>query len=69
VIIYSIIAFSLLPLQWALPVALLTIPAPIVAHELWKSIRLTVSDIKLLKNKELTKIYSQIREIVNGKQR
>lgn len=65
--IYAIIACCLLPWQWALLATLLTMPAPYVAHELWKSIRLVVSDIKLLREKKLRKIYSQIREIVIGK--
>ena len=64
VIIYSIITFCMLPWQWALLATLLTMLAPIAAHELWKSIRLTISDIKLLNNKKLNKIYSQIREII-----
>jgi hypothetical protein len=42
-------------------------PAPFVAHELWKTVRLVVSDIKFLKEKKLRKIYSKIREIVVGK--
>ena len=67
VMIYAIIACCLLPWQWALLATLLTMPAPYVAHELWKSIRLVVSDIKLLREKKLRKIYSQIREIVIGK--
>ena len=67
VMIYAIIAFCLLPWQWALLAILLTMPAPYVAHELWKSIRLVVSDIRLLREKKLRKIYSQIREIVVGK--
>ena len=64
VIIYSIVAVSLLPWEWALLVALLIMPAPIIAHELWKTIRLIVSDTKLLQEKKLVKIYSQIREII-----
>ena len=67
VMIYAIIACCLLPWQWALFTIMLTMPAPYVAHELWKSIRLVVSDIKLLREKKLRKIYSQIREIVVGK--
>ena len=64
VIIYAIIAFILLPWQWAFGVILLVMPAPYVAHELWKSARLIVSDIKLLREKKLRKIYSKIRKIV-----
>lgn len=64
VMIYAIIACCLLPRQWALFAILLTMPAPYVAHELWKSVRLVVSDIKLLKEKKLRKTYSKIREIL-----
>ena len=64
VMIYAIIVFCLLPWQWALPVTLLIMPAPYVAHELWKSARLVISDIKLLKEKKLQKIYSQIRKMI-----
>ena len=64
VLIYAIIAFCLLPWQWALPVTLLIMPAPYVAHELWKSARLVVSDIKLMKEKKLQKIYAQIRKLI-----
>lgn len=67
VLIYAIIAFCLLPWQWALIVTLLITPAPIVAHEVWKTVRLTVSDIKLLKEKKLQKIYSKIRESIRKK--
>ena len=67
VLIYAIIAFCLLPWTSALLATLLIIPAPFVAHELWKTVRLVVSDIKFLKEKKLRKIYSKIREIVVGK--
>ena len=67
VLIYAIIAFCLFPWQSALLATLLIIPAPFVAHELWKTVRLVVSDIKFLKEKKLRKIYSKIREIVVGK--
>ena len=67
VLIYAIIAFCLLPWTSALLATLLIIPAPFVAHELWKTARLVVSDIKLLREKKLRKIYSKIREIVVGK--
>ena len=64
VVIYAIIACCLLPWQWALATIVLIMPAPIVAHEVWKTFRLTISDIKLLKEKKLKKIYSQIRDII-----
>lgn len=65
-ILYSVIAFVWLPWLWALCVILLVMPAPIVAHELWKTVRLSVSDIKLLKEKKLRKIYSRIKEMLIG---
>ena len=67
VLIYAIIAFCLLPWQSALLATLLIMPAPFVAHELWKTARLVVSDMKLLRTKKLVKIYSKIREIMAGK--
>ena len=67
VLIYAIIAFCLLPWQSALLATLLIMPAPFVAHELWKTVRLVVSDMKLLRTKKLVKIYSKIRDIMAGK--
>ena len=67
VLIYAIIAFCLFPWQSALLATLLIMPAPFVAHELWKTVRLDVSDVKLLRTKKLVKIYSKIREIMAGK--
>ena len=67
VLIYAIIAFCLLPWTSALLATLLIMPAPFVAHELWKTARLVVSDVKLLRTKKLVKIYSKIREIMAGK--
>ena len=64
VLIYSIVLFVLLPWQWALLATLLVMPAPFAAHELWKSFRFIVSDIRLLREKRLTKIYSQIRAMI-----
>ena len=63
-VIYAIIAFCVLPWQVALPAILLAMPVPIVAHEVWKTIRLTISDIKLLREKKLCKLYAKIREII-----
>ena len=63
-IIYSIVAYVVLPWQWALPVTLLLLPAPIVAHETWRLMRLVGSDIRLLMNKELRRKYSLIKDIV-----
>lgn len=66
-VIYSIIALTQFPLWWALAAILLAMPAPIAAHELWKTTRLIASDIKLMREKKLCKIYSQIREIIMEK--
>ena len=63
-IVYSIVAFSLLPWQSALFAMLLTMPAPVAAHWLWKTIRLAVSDVKLSKEKRLRNIYYQIKGIL-----
>jgi 1-acyl-sn-glycerol-3-phosphate acyltransferase len=66
-IIYSIVAYAVLPWQWALPVTLALLPAPIVAHETWRLLRLGLSDIKLLLNSGLRAKYREIREIIFGK--
>lgn len=66
VLIYAIIACCLLPWLYALLAILLIIPAPLIAHELWKTVRLSVSDIKLLKEKKLRRIYSRIKEMMIG---
>ena len=63
-IIYTIISFSLLPWPWALLVTALILPSPIVAHETYRLVRLTISDVKLAMNKELREKYRQIREIL-----
>lgn len=63
-IVYSIVAYALLPWQWALPVTLALLPAPIVAHETWRLLRLGVSDCRLLADSKLRAIYREIREII-----
>ena len=63
-IIYSIIAYVCLPWQWALPLTLAILPAPIVAHEAYRLIRLIISDMRLHRNKTLRDTYKQIRHIV-----
>ena len=63
-VIYSAVAYAVLPWQWALPVTLALLPAPIVAHETWRLLRLGVSDIKLLANSRLRAVYREIREII-----
>ncbi|MBR5138924.1 MAG: 1-acyl-sn-glycerol-3-phosphate acyltransferase [Alistipes sp.] len=66
-IIYSIIAYIALPWQWALPITLALLPAPIVAHETWRLIRLGISDARLLMDKELRGKYAQIKNILFNK--
>lgn len=63
-ILYSLIACCAIPMIYALPLIILLIPAPIVAHDLWYALRIIASDIKLHKAKKLNHIYAQIREIV-----
>lgn len=66
-VIYSIIAYIVLPWQWALPITLLLLPAPIIAHETWRLVRLMRSDIKLMLNRELRAKYREIRSILTNK--
>ena len=63
-IIYAIIAYVLLPWQWALPLTLVLLPAPIVAHETWRLLRLAVSDFRLIMDKNLRDKYRTIRKIL-----
>ena len=63
-VVYGVLAFTLLSWQWAIVATLLVAPAPFVAHELWKTVRLAISDIKLIRTKRLKTIYSQIKAIV-----
>lgn len=65
-IIYSIIAYILLPWQVALPVTLALLPAPIVAQEAWRAIRILISDFKLWRNKELRGKYREIKRIIKA---
>ncbi|MBR4994648.1 MAG: 1-acyl-sn-glycerol-3-phosphate acyltransferase [Alistipes sp.] len=66
-IIYSIITYIILPWQWALPITLALLPAPIVTHETWRLLRLGISDIRLLCDKKLRSKYAQIRAIIFNK--
>ena len=62
-IIYAAIAYSLLPWQWALPITLALLPAPIIAQETWRLLRLLKSDITLYSNKPLREKYAKIRTL------
>ena len=66
-IIYSVVAYMLLPWYWALPLTLILLPAPIVAHETWRLMRLAISDIKYIFNKELQSKHAEIRKIIFNK--
>lgn len=63
-IIYITCLFVNLPWHWALCASLLVAPSPIVAHELWYTFRLTLSDVKLHSNSRIQGLYSQIRKIL-----
>ena len=63
-IIYAAVAFSLAPWEYVVAGILLFLPAPIVAHEMWRMFRLEKSDIRLMRNKKLRGIYDQIREML-----
>ena len=62
--IYAIFAFIYLPWAWALLAIVALIPAPILAHEVYRLFRIMISDIKLWRNKELRAKYKEIREIM-----
>ena len=62
-IIYSALAYSFLPWEYALPITLALLPAPIVAQETWRMLRLFKSDIMLQRNKPLREKYSRIRTL------
>jgi hypothetical protein len=63
-IVYSIIAYIFMPWQWALPITLALLPAPIVAQEAWRAVRILISDFKLWRNKELRGKYGEIKRII-----
>ncbi|MBQ8778635.1 MAG: 1-acyl-sn-glycerol-3-phosphate acyltransferase [Alistipes sp.] len=63
-VIYSVIAFSVLPALWAVLLIILLLPAPIVAHETWRLLRLAISDIRLMCCKQLRAHYAEIKNIV-----
>lgn len=66
-VIYSAVAFSLLPWEVALAAMILLIPAPIMAHEMWRMFRLEISDWKLARNKKLKELYKEINKLLFNK--
>lgn len=63
-IIYSIIAYIFLPWQWALPLTLALLPAPLLIHDAYRGARILFSDCKLCGNKQLKEIYKEIKDIM-----
>lgn len=63
-IIYSVIAYICLPWQWALPLTLVMLPAPYIVHDVFRAVRILISDIKLYLCKPLKAIHKEIREIL-----
>ncbi len=66
-VIYTLIALLSLPWQWALLVIVLLVPAPIVAQETWRLLRVAVSDFRLLAADDLRSKYHEIRKILFNK--
>ena len=62
--IYAIFAFIYLPWAWALLAIIALIPAPILAHEVYRLFRIMISDFKLWRNKELRVKYREIRKLM-----
>ena len=63
-IIYAIPAFICLPWAWALLALVALMPAPIVVHEVYRLLRIMISDVKLWRNQELRAKYREIRKIM-----
>jgi hypothetical protein len=63
-IIYSVIAYVCMPWFEALPLTLALLFAPYVVHDVYRTLRLAVSDIRLLLCRPLRKIYADIRNLM-----
>ena len=63
-IIYAIIAYIALPWQFALALTLAILPSPLVVDDVYRLIRLWVSDFKLWRNKPLREKYAEIRDLM-----
>lgn len=66
-VIYAAVAFSCLSWQWALPIVIAALPAPIIVHEVYRLTRIFKSDFKLWRFRELRDCYAKIREIIYSK--
>ena len=60
--IYSAVAYACLPWQWALPITIAALPAPIIVHEVYRLTRIFKSDFMLWRFNELRECYAKIRE-------
>ena len=63
-IIYTVIAFMFLPNLWAVAIVVALLPAIIVTQDAHRTVRMAVSDFKLLCCKPLKQLYDEIREIL-----
>ena len=63
-IIYTVIAFVFLPNLWAVAIVVALLPAIIVTQDAHRTVRMAVSDFKLLRCKPLKQLYDEIREIL-----
>jgi 1-acyl-sn-glycerol-3-phosphate acyltransferase len=66
-ILYSAVAYIFMPWQLALALTVWLLPAPIVAHETWRALRMLKSDIKLMFNGNLRRKYDRIKSIMKNK--
>ena len=66
-IVYAVIAFVNMPAIWALVAVLAILPAPVIAHEIYRYTRLIVSDFELLFSKRLRVKYKEIGKIFFNK--
>ena len=62
-IIYTVVAYVCISPLWATCAVLAAIPAPAVAQDTFRAMRLTVSDFRMLRNRPLMAIYDGIREL------
>ena len=60
-VIYAVVAISVLPWQWALAAILLILPAPTTAHMLWNKMSLALSCARLWSDKKLRHLHAQIK--------
>lgn len=64
-IIYAIVAFCTLPWEWAIAAWLLTIPAPFIAQDSYRLLRIMISDVKYTTNGKLRRMAKELRQKFN----